>query len=203
MDKALLENTLTRGISLGGRLLVDYLAWTQKAPMIFLWGFAVVVLLLMLFTAHQDTAADIVDSFLDILLNLPWVGDDIHAWLEASSGEYDQADLRRFIFLVWGILSLVLMLFGYLRTALFGPAREADFPRLHQRLWLALMLLGLGFVGVYWSASDQFSGSGWGWLGMLAVFLLVLYLVSLYGLAVNHLSRKLLDKGGFYPTPRS
>ncbi|HFD87667.1 MAG TPA: hypothetical protein ENJ35_08325 [Gammaproteobacteria bacterium] len=191
MNRTTGNDTGSYKIPLIGRLILDYFLWTQRAPMILLWGVGILVLIVMFFTSHQSTSMDLLDSVFNGLTSLPWIGDDIEKWLKHTDGEYNTEDFRYLIFSAWGLISLFLTILDYLRNKRSGPAHVPGFKQRHRRLLGAIILLAAGYLGVYWSAPEQYNGSGWGWMGVLGAFALILYCVSLYAMVLGHFSRKL------------
>lgn len=160
--------------------------------MILLWGIGILVLLLMLHTSHQETSMSLLEPVLNALVTLPVIGDNIQSWLETTDGNYNTDDIRHMIFSAWGLLSLLLMMLDILRRKYASPSHTRNFKQRHLRLLGALLLLALGYLMVYWSTPEQYNGSGWGWVGLLGAYSLILYCVSLYAMALGYLSRKWL-----------
>lgn len=72
----------THPLQLIGSLVIDYIRWSQLAPMITMWIFAVLMVFLLFFVEHQDETVDGVAAVATWATELPVVGPSLVEWLE-------------------------------------------------------------------------------------------------------------------------
>ena len=167
---------------------LGYLRWTQLTPMILIWGFSLIMLLALTFVHHQEQSVPLLQSFLEWLMRLPFVGECITVLLSAESTRADTTtgNLDSFIFSAWSVLSLAFMVAGMVISTLFGPFQPW---RLKRKILLAgagAVLLLAGLVGIYYMTPEKFNGGALAWMLNFSLISLLAFGISAYCLSVSH-----------------
>ena len=187
-----------------GSLLIDYFRWTQLAPMITMWFFALLMIFLLFFVNHQEETMDGLAAVAGWVAELPVIGPVYIEWMEEQANSdgtlhFGGDDFKTAAMKIWALASLVFMLVAWVASALLGPF---DPWTLKRKLGLAsLGSVGLvaGFLAVYFLSPDMFNGPSSKWaLNFLGIAVLV-FLVSAWCLTIAHglslLSRLLTADG--------
>jgi magnesium-transporting ATPase (P-type) len=178
-------------LQIAGSLLIDFFRWSQLAPMITLWFFALVAVAMLLFVNHQEQAWDGIESVTEWVVELPVVGPAYLGWLEeqaSSDGrmELHGEDFERMAMWAWAVLSLAFMVIGWAANALFGPFRPWTLKRKLLVAVLACAALMAGFVGTYALSPEQFNGPTWRWVLTFGGMSLIVLLASGWCLGIAH-----------------
>jgi len=181
---------------------LDYFRWTQLTPMIFTWGFALLMLAMMIFVNFQHQVMNGLEYFVEWLMKLPWVGPYVTEMLsdQESTVKLGTEDLKSFALRAWFVISLVFMLAGMLLSRWLGPFRVIGLKR--KILYAAIcaaVLLGALIVN-YFAVPENFNGSLAGWMFNFSLLAVIVFLVSVYSLSISHalgrLSAALLAEPG-------
>ena len=167
---------------------LGYLRWTQLTPMILIWGFSLIMLLTLTFVHHQEQSVPLIESFLEWLMRLPFVGERITVFLSAESTPADTTtgNLDSFIFSSWSVLSLVFMVTGMVISTLFGPFQPWRLKRKVLLAGVGAVLLLTGLVGVYYMTPEKFNGGALAWMLNFSLISLLVFGISAYCLSVSH-----------------
>lgn len=196
-------------------LAIDYVRWTQLAPLITLWAFGIAMLAALLFVNYEEQSLDALGSLLQWIAGLPLIGDRFTAWLESLAGEEETIrlggnDLKAAVLKAWSLLSLAFMVLALAINWIFGPFRPWSLKRKLGIAALCCMVLLAGFVAVYFANPERFNGPTSGWMFNFGGIGLVLFIVSAWCLSIAHalgLARKAVETKDWgapgRPGPRS
>lgn len=170
---------------------LDYLRWTQLAPLITAWLFALAMLAVILVVDNLDAIFDVVDSVLMWIAGLPLIGDAFVAKMEALAGddgkiELGGNELKAAVLRVWSIASLSFLVLALLIRWFFGPFKPWSLKRKLAFAGGACALFALGLFGAYALTQGDFEGHA---LRMFLTFLangLVLFIINLWFLSISH-----------------
>ena len=167
---------------------LGYMRWTQLTPMVLLWGFGLIMLLLLTFVNFQEQAISVLEFILQWLIGLPWVGEHIQSLLSGEDVEtYIKAhDLESLVFSSWAILSLVFMLASMVLSFFLGPFRPWPLRRKLQIAACATVLLLIGMAANYFAAPHNFNGAASAWMLNFSLISLLVFGVSAYCLSISH-----------------
>lgn len=171
--------------------MIDYIRWSQLAPMITVWFFAALMLFLMFFVNHQDETLDGISAMAGWVAELPLVGPSFIEWMEKNASDegvlhFGGDDFKMAAMKIWGVLSLVLMVTGWLASLLFGPFQPLTLKRKLGFASLGSVVLMAGFLGVYFLSPEMFNGTAVQWALNFAGIALLVFLVSLWCLSIAH-----------------
>ena len=181
---------------------LDYFRWTQLTPMIFTWGFALLLLAMLIFVNFQQQVVNVLEYFVEWLMKLPLVGPYVTEFL----AEQDQTvklgteDLKTFALRSWFVVSLLFMLAGMLLSRWLGPFRTRSLKRKIVYAAIASAALLAGLVLNYFVDPGNFNGGLAGWLFNFSMIALIVFVVSAYSLTIAHvlgkLSSALMEEAG-------
>lgn len=189
-------------LQLIGSLVIDYFRWSQLAPMITVWFFALLMVFLLFFVNHQDETLDGIGTMAEWATELPVVGPGILKWMEEKADEDDTLhfggdDFKVMAMKAWALLSLVFMVIAWLANTLFGPFQPWTLKRKLGLAGVASVVLFVGFVGVYKLSPEMFNGSLSQWLLTFSGISILVFLISAWCLSIAHalglLGRLLVD----------
>lgn len=174
-----------------GSLLIDYFRWSQLAPMITMWFFALLMVFLLFFINHQDETLDGIWAMAEWVAKLPVIGPPFYNWIvghETSDGvlHFGGNDFKSTAMKAWAILSLLLMVLGWLASILFGPFQPWTLKRKLGITGLACGVLMVSFLGVYLLNPEMYNGSMIRWVMTFAGIAVFLFLVSAWCLSIAH-----------------
>lgn len=174
-----------------GSLLIDYLRWTQLAPMITMWLFAALMVFMLYFVNHQDETVGGVAATVGWVAELPVVGPSFIEWMkkhETDEGvlHFGGDDFKTAAMKIWVVLSLVLMVIGWLASLLFGPFQPLTLKRKLGFAALGSLALMAAFVGVYFLSPELINGTATQLTLNFVGIPLLLFLVSCWCLSVAH-----------------
>ena len=174
-----------------GSLLIDYFRWSQLAPMITMWFFALLMVFLLFFVNHQDQTLEGIGAVAEWVASLPVVGPPLLSWMEGhatSDGtlHFGGNDFKVLAMKAWVILSLVLMVLGWVASILFGPFQPWTLKRKLGITGLACAVLMASFLGVYFLNPEMFNGSMIRWFMTFAGIAVLIFLVSAWCLSIAH-----------------
>jgi len=183
-------------------LALDYFRWTQLTPMIFTWGFALLLLAMLVFVNFQHQVVNVLEYFVEWLMQLPLVGPYVTEFLsdQETTVKLGTEDLKTFALRTWFVVSLLFMLGSMLLSRWLGPFRVRSLNRkiLYAAI-CALLLLGALILN-YFAAPENFNGGAGGWMFNFSLLSLIVFLVSVYSLSVAHalgrLSAALVEDSG-------
>ena len=181
----------TPPLQLLGSLVIDYFRWSQLAPMITIWLFAALMMFMMFFVNHQDETVDGIAGVVTWVTELPVVGPPFIDWLKSNETEngvlhFGGDDFKVAAMKVWVILSLLLMVLGWLTNVLFGPFRPMTLKRKLGFAGLGSLVLVAGFLGVYFLSPGLFNGTALPWILNFAAIALLVFLISVWCLSIAH-----------------
>jgi len=187
-DNHILKSLLSLGL--------NYLRWTQLAPMFMMWGFALLMLLALTFVNYQEQTLSAVEHVLRWLTQLPIAGEYITQLLSDESTEKNmtKGDLKSFALTAWSVTSLLFMLVGMALSALFGPFKPWSLKLKLSLAGLGVMLLMAGLLFNYYANTVTFNGATSGWMLNFSLICLAVFLVSAYSLTISHFLRFLNDQ---------
>lgn len=167
---------------------LDYFRWTQLTPMLFTWGFALLMLLMLVFVNFQQQVVNVLEYFAQWLMQLPLVG--VHV-TELLSGQEQTVNvgidgLKSFAFKAWLALSLLFTLMAMALSAWLGPFKVISLKRKLIFAASACMLLLGGFILNYFAVPENFNGAMAGWMFQFSLIALLVFVVSAYSLSVSH-----------------
>jgi len=183
------KSALVLLLSLG----IDYIRWTQLAPMFLMWGFGLLMLLALTFVNFQAQIAPALASFLEWLVQLPVIGPQVVPLLsgEHSDAHLKTGDFRSFILSAWATLSLLFMLTGALASALFGPFRPWTLKHKIRLAGAGAVALLTGMAANYYAAPKNFNGEAVGWILNFSLISLLVFIASVYCLSISHFLARL------------
>ena len=172
-------------------LVIDYLRWTQLAPMVTMWLFALLMLVAMFFVNNQEASFKALESVSLWIEGLPWLGDALAAQKASMADEQghislDGDDFKAFALKAWGVISLVFWVLALIANWLFGPFKPWPLMRKLGVAALACLGLLLGFVAVYLADSEQFNGGAGSWVLMFSAVATLVLIVSAWCLSIAH-----------------
>jgi hypothetical protein len=184
-------------------LLIDYVRWTQLAPMVTMWLLALLMMAGMLFVNNQDAILDILVPVWVWLESLPWVGEPVSARMEAAAAEEGPLslggeDLKDVALRAWAAIALVFMLLALIAGWMFGPFKPWTLRRKLGLIAWACVLLMAGFVAVYFADPEAFNGPVSRWMLMFTGVAVLILLVSAWCLSIAHalgLLKRLISTG--------
>jgi hypothetical protein len=181
---------------------LDYFRWTQLTPMILTWGFALLLLAMLIFVNFQQQVVNVLEYFVEWLMKLPLVGPYVTEFL----AEQDQTvklgteDLKTFALRSWFVISLLFMLTSMLLSRWLGPFRTRSLKRKILYAAIASLALLAGMLLNYFVDPGNFNGGLAGWLFNFSLIALIVFLVSAYSLTIAHvlgkLSSALMEEAG-------
>lgn len=192
--KAIDESTMKNNqhpMQLVGSLVIDYFRWSQLAPMITIWFFAVLMVFLLYFVNHQDETVDGMAAVAGWVAELPVVGPPFIEWMEDRATDegvlhFGGDDFKVAAVKAWALLSLVMMVIGWLARLLFGPFQPLTLKRKLGFAGLGSLALVAGFVGVYYLSPGLFNGTAVQWTLNFAGIAILVFLVSAWCLSIAH-----------------
>ena len=174
-------------------------------PMLFVWGFAVVMALAMVFVNFQQETLTVMSSVLEWLVQLPLVGERIAVFFTEQNGDtrITTEDFKSFLLRVWMMGSLLFFLVGLGLSTLFGPFKPWTLKLKIGLAAAASFLLGLGLCANYYAVPENFNASGSSWIFNFSILAVFLFLVSAYCLSVSHFLLRLIRslENGFDTNP--
>lgn len=181
----------THPLQLIGSVVIDYFRWSQLAPMITMWSFALLMVFMLFFVNHQDETLDGAAAVAKWVSELPMVGPVFIRWAEEKATDdgtlhFGGEDFKAMAMKAWVILSLVLMVIGWLVNIVFGPFQPWSLKRKLGAAGLACVVLMAGFMGVYFLSPETFNGPASGWLFNFLGITVLMFLVSGWCLSIAH-----------------
>lgn len=174
-----------------GSMLIDYFRWSQLAPMITMWFFAVLMVFMLYFVNNQDETVDGAWAAISWVAELPVIGPSFTEWLENRATDdgalhFGGDDFKAGAMKVWLLLSLVMMVIGWLASLLFGPFKPLTLKRKLGYAGLGSLALVAGFAGVYFLNSESFNATTGSLVLNFVGIPLLLFLVSCWCLSIAH-----------------
>jgi len=200
----------THPLQIVGSLVIDYFRWSQLAPMITVWFFALFMVLMLLITNHQDETLDGLEAVAEWLVELPVVGPALLRWAEDNATDdgklhFGGNDFKAAAMKAWVILSLAFMIIGWIVSIVFGPFQPWTLKRKLMVAGLGSTVLMAGFVAIYYLGVEMFNGPQYVWMLNFAGLSLIVFLVSGWCLSIAHalglLSRLLVSGRVSEPLP--
>ena len=178
-------------LKLTATLAIDYLRWTQLAPLITIWAFGIAMLAAMLFVNFEEQSWDALGSLFEWIAGLPVIGGRFTAWLESLAGEDETIklsgnDLKAAVLKAWSLLSLAFLILALAVNWAFGPFKPWSLKRKLGTAGLCCLALLAGFVAVYFADPEPFNGPAGNWMLTFGGLALVLFLVNVWGLSIAH-----------------
>jgi hypothetical protein len=172
---------------------LDYFRWTQLTPMIFTWGFALLLLAMLIFVNFQQQVVNVLEYFVEWLSGLPLVGPYVTELLadQETTVKLGTEDLKTFALRSWFVVSLLFMLAGMLLSRWLGPFRTRSLKRKIVYAAVASAALLAGLVLNYFVDPGNFNGGLAGWMFNFSLLSLIVFLVSAYSLTIAHVLGKL------------
>lgn len=172
---------------------LDYFRWTQLTPMLFAWGFALLMLALLVFVNFQAQVVNVLEYLAEWLMQLPLVGPYVTDLLseQETTVKLGTEELKTFALRAWFIVSLLFMLAGMLLSRWRGPVPTRSLRRkiLFAAVGSALLLGAL--VLNYFADPGNFNGGMAGWMFNFSLLALIVFLISAYSLSAAHVLGKL------------
>jgi len=157
-------------------------------PMLFAWGFALLMLALLVFVNFQAQVVNVLEYFAEWLMRLPLVGPYVTDLLseQESAVKLGTEELKNLALRAWFIVSLLFMLAGMLVSRWRGPVTTRSLKRkiLVAAAGSALLLGAL--VLNYFADPGNFNGGLAGWMLNFSLLALIVFLVSAYSLSAAH-----------------
>lgn len=159
--------------------------------MITMWCFAILMVFLMYFINHQDQTVDGLAALLGWVAELPVAGPSFVEWMKQHEAEegvlhFGGTDFKVVAMKAWAILSLVLMVVGWLASLLWGPFQPMTLKRkLVIAGWASLALIVI-FLGVYFLSPDLFNGALIQWALTFTGIAFFVFLISVWSLSIAH-----------------
>jgi len=174
-----------------GSLVIDYFRWSQLTPMITVWFFSVMAVLLLLFVNHEEQAWDGLESVAIWVSELPVVGPAYLEWMEEQEAADGKIKLggdyfKRMGMKAWAVLSLAFMVISWAVGALFGPFQPWTLKRKLLLAGLGCVALMAAYVGIYALSPEMFNGSGSRWILTFAGMSFIVLMVSGWCLTIAH-----------------
>jgi len=178
-------------MQLAGSLVIDYIRWSQLAPMITMWFFAVLMVFVLYFVNHQDETVNGMAAVAGWVAKMPVVGPQFIEWIENRATDdgvlhFGGDDFKVAAMKIWVILSLVLMVIGWFARLLFGPFQPLTLKRKLGFAGLGSLVLMAGFLGVYYLNPGLFNGTATQWTLNFAGITLLVFIVSIWCLSIAH-----------------
>jgi len=167
---------------------LDYFRWTQLTPMIFTWGFALLMLAMMVFVNFQQQVVDGLGYFTRWLMELPLVGPYVTEAMseQETTVKLGAEDLKTFALRAWFIVSLLFMLISMILSRWLGPFPARSLKRKISYAAVGCLLLLAGLILNYYAVPENFNGGATGWMFNFSLLALIVFLVSAYSLSISH-----------------
>jgi len=181
---------------------VDYFRWTQLTPMILTWGFALLLLAMLVFVNFQQQVVNVLEYFIEWLMRLPLVGPYVSEFLsdQETTVKLGTEDLETFALRAWFVVSLLFMLIGMLLSRWLGPFEVRSLRRKILYAAIGSVLLLGALILNYFAVPENFNGGVGGWMFNFSLLSLIVFLVSAYSLSIAHalgrLSSALVEGAG-------
>jgi len=181
---------------------VDYFRWTQLTPMILTWGFALLLLAMLVFVNFQQQVVNVLEYFIEWLMRLPLVGPYVSEFLsdQETTVKLGTEDLETFALRAWFVVSLLFMLIGMLLSRWLGPFEVRSLRRKILYAAIGSVLLLGALILNYFGVPENFNGGVGGWMFNFSLLSLIVFLVSAYSLSIAHalgrLSSALVEGAG-------
>lgn len=174
-----------------GSLVLDYVRWSQLAPMITVWLVAVLMVFLMFFIEHQDETLDGVSAVASWVTELPVVGPPVLEWVEDRADDegvlhFGGDDFQKAAMKFWALGSLVMMVIGWLARLLFGPFQPLTLKRKLGFAAIGCLVLLAGFIVVFFLSPGLFAETRSLSILYFAGIALFVFLVSTWCLSIAH-----------------
>ncbi len=172
---------------------LDYFRWTQLTPMIFTWGFALLMLAMLIFVNFQQQVVNVLEYFVEWLMRLPLLGPYVTEFLsdQEKTVKLGAEDLKTFALRTWFVVSLVFMLGSMLLSRWLGPFKVRSLKRKILYAAVCSVLLLGALILNYFAVPENFNGGVAGWMFNFSVLSLIVFLVSTYSLTIAHALGKL------------
>lgn len=177
-------------------IVLEYIRWSQMAPMILAWAFLLIALVAMTVINLQQASFTFLEWLMGIWQRYDWLPTWDNGEISEQDGTWHITDeqLKPLILKAWGVLSLLLLIIDLLRTSLFGPREPKPLSRSLLIAAIVCVLFIAGFLLNYFFGSEPYAGSKAGWLALFIGGPAVVWLISAYGLSVNHLLSRINNK---------
>ncbi len=174
-------------VSLG----LDYIRWTQLAPLITVWLFALGIVAAILVVENVDAVMDAIDAVLMWISGLPVVGEALLAKMESMAGEDGRIELgghelKAAVLRIWSIGSLTLMILALLIRWIFGPFKPWSLKRKLATVALICAVWVVAVVISFVLTQGDLEGEGFAMFMTFALQGLVLFIINLWFLSVSH-----------------
>lgn len=173
-------------------LVIDYVRWTQLAPLVTVWAFALAMLAAMLVANYEDQTWDTLGAVFQWIAGLPLIGERFIAWMESLAGDDGSInlggdDLKAAALKAWGLLSLAFLALSLIVNWLFGPFKPWSLKRKLGIAALCCLVLLAGFIAVYFGDPSRFNGPAGNWMLTFSGIVLILFVVNAWCLSVAYL----------------
>jgi hypothetical protein len=174
---------------------LGYIRWTQLTPMLLMWGFGLLMLLVLTFVNFQEQTIAALEAFLEWLMQLPVVGKHITPLLseESTATHMTENDFKSFVLSAWAVLSLAFMLAGMVVSSLFGPFQPWTLKRKFLIAGAGVVLILAGMAVNYYAVPQNFNGEASEWMLNFSLIALLVFGVSAYCLSVSHFLGYLIE----------
>lgn len=167
---------------------LDYFRWTQLTPMILTWGFALLMLAMLIFVNFQQQVVNVLEYFVEGLMRIPLVGPYVTEFLsdQETTVKLGTEDLKTFALRTWFVISLVFMLGSMLLSRWLGPFKVRSLKRKILYAAICSVLLLGALILNYFAVPANFNGGVAGWMFNFSLLSVIVFLVSAYSLSVAH-----------------
>jgi len=173
-------------------LVIDYIRWSQLAPMITMWFFAALMVFMLYFVNHQDETVTGAAAVVSWVAELPVVGPSFIEWMEKRETDegalhFGGDDFKVVAMKIWVLLSLAMMVTGWVANLIFGPFQPLTLKRKLGFAGLGSLAFIAGFFGVYLLSPGLFNATPTQLTLNSVGIALLLFLVSVWCLSISHM----------------
>jgi len=185
-------NNQPKPLQMLAALVIDFFRWSQLTPMILMWAMVLGMIFMLIFVSHEEATWSMIGALAEWIASLPWIGPKFVAFLESQaedgviSPDLGGIDFKSAVLRIWGIISLVLMLIGWVAGLIFGPFKPWTLKRKLGAAALACALVVGVMMVLYFLDAETWND------GPLKVALsasgmaFVMFLINAWCLSISH-----------------
>ena len=160
--------------------------------MITMWLFAALMIFMLYFVNHQNETVNGVAAVAEWVAELPVVGPSFIEWMEKHETDegmlhFGGDDFKVAAMKTWVLLSLAMMVIGWVANLIFGPFQPLTLKRKLGFAGLGSLAFIAGFFGVYILNPELFNATPTQLTLNSVGIALLLFLVSVWCLSISHM----------------
>ena len=175
-----------------GNMVRGLFAYFALTPMIFCWGFLLIILVIITMVSFEQTA-DVVAAVFALLSGLterfPFLERfalNSSAWLDSGVIEINNSNLQEVIFGLYGYVALPVVLLGVLLDLVRGPRPPRSLKRKIKILTLAtLTVIAVFFINIL-LGNETWGGDILVWSMMFTIGPGIVWIISVISISLHH-----------------